>query len=754
MKKLLLLSFLFITLLSTVIFSIAFFPTIYVVIASKNPQMYMDKNVLYKSSKSTILNFFDHWGLKDNVQDIKQFFFPTNLSNTDTNNMGKYKLLKVGDKFSPKNLGLIVNANNHTSTKNMRSFKVTGNSDQSRYYEVEEFDKLPKIKAFKTIKTRNLQTIRLNDGVNVQSSPLYHNENLYFPTRDNGFVSYNLKKNDINFHLRFLSPPARRGFLIVEQEETNQNFIIFHTGNILVKIDAKTGKYDKQFGLGGYLKIGFATSAPKIFNDTLILSINNPSKLIGVNIITGETIWERPLSSNFEGATPWGGQALDNDTGIIYVSTGNPRPPLYGAKRPGENLFANSILAIDALTGKIIWYFQDVIHDLWDFDVASPPSIISLNDEKKILIVPSKRGSLIAVDLNEKRLINNLNYLNAPSSTVPGEITSAVQPLLSSPDNYMSHELKWEDLRKNLDPDEIKRLRKAKLGWFATPELFRDVYLFGLHGGATWPGLAVDKKNKRFYIAVNRMPWRLDMFLQGPNKPHKTTNIFNDKGKDIYKNTCQNCHGPYRNGYYKSKGEERTKYVPSLIGLSFSQDFDELINNNIHPELNLSEYDYLNIKNYFKLLDESLLQKELIDIWYQWSMALDKNSKPITEPPYGFIKSYELPSFKSKWEIPLGGETQVQKNKKVTGQPINGGMAILNGRLMIVTGMPDKVFYGIDLKTGEISFQEALNYSGSAPPYFFQTKEGKTFLAITSTGGKFSGYDNNGDELNLYEVVF
>ena len=167
-----------------------------------------------------------------------------------------------------------------------------------------------------------------------------------------------------------LFQPTKRGILAYSEDDTDYLFLPI-SGKIY-KINADNGKLIKDFGNKGHIK-STSNTAPMIYKESLVV-LSPFGKVESFNKITGKKISEVKIHGerNFSGGLPWGNPAIDEKKGIVYVVAGNPRPALYGVNRPGDNKNSSSIIAIDLESKKINWAFQDVAHDLWDYDISSP----------------------------------------------------------------------------------------------------------------------------------------------------------------------------------------------------------------------------------------------------------------------------------------------------------------------------------------------------------------------------------------------
>ncbi|MEO8309277.1 MAG: PQQ-binding-like beta-propeller repeat protein [Pseudomonadota bacterium] len=216
-----------------------------------------------------------------------------------------------------------------------------------------------------------------------------------------------------------------------------------------------------------------------------------------------------PADSPAGGANAWSRIEVDAKSGIVYVPTGSPSPDYYGGLRPGNNDYANSIVALKAATGEVIWHFQTVHHDLWDYDVASPP-----------LLWPSLKGPAVAVGSKTGHmfLFNRLTGVPlfpieerpVPASDVPGEQASPTQPFPTMPAALVPQQLREEDL-VGFTPADLEACRQTlrslrNEGIFTPPSIRGSVNVPGNIGGLHWGGMAWDSKRRLLIAPVNRLP--------------------------------------------------------------------------------------------------------------------------------------------------------------------------------------------------------------------------------------------------------
>ena len=319
----------------------------------------------------------------------------------------------------------------------------------------------------------------------------------------------------------------------------------------LVSLDAATGTPDPAFGDNGHLDLrkGITerdithlaygpTSAPMVFENLVIVGCSNdeghpgaPGDPRAFDVRTGKEVWRfhtvpRPGEvghdtwepsdawKNRGGANPWGGLTLDSESGVLFCGTGSAGPDFHGAGRRGANLFANCVLALDARTGKRLWHFQTVHHDVWDHDNPCPPVVVTVTkDGKKIPAVAqvTKTGFCYILDRKTGEPLFGVKEVPAPPSNVPGERTHPTQPVPLKPP-ALSYQKFTEEDATDISPEArafvLNELKKYDHGREHLPPSVRGTIVTpGFHGGATWSGASADPATGILYVNTNNTPY-------------------------------------------------------------------------------------------------------------------------------------------------------------------------------------------------------------------------------------------------------
>ncbi len=315
-------------------------------------------------------------------------------------------------------------------------------------------------------------------------------------------------------------------------------------------LDAKTGQPLESFGEKGSIDVekdvdrdmtglSLASTTPGVIHkDVLIIASRTeegprpaaPGHIRAYDIHTGKRRWifhtiPHPGEFGHEtwskdswkyagGANCWGGMSLDEKRGLVFISTGSPTFDFFGGDRVGANLFGNSILCLNALTGKRVWHFQTVHHDVWDYDIPCAPNLMTITHKgRKIDIVAqvSKTGWVYLFERANGKPLYPIEERKVPESDVPGEKTYPTQPFPTAPPPFSRQGISRDDLT-NISPEAAKQVaeqtREFRFGpMFTPPGKVETIFMPGFHGGALWGGASFDPSREWLYVNHNEIPW-------------------------------------------------------------------------------------------------------------------------------------------------------------------------------------------------------------------------------------------------------
>ncbi|WP_339905622.1 c-type cytochrome, partial [uncultured Cyclobacterium sp.] len=395
---------------------------------------------------------------------------------------------------------------------------------------------------------------------------------------------------------------VNRGFF--HYREGDKIRIFMAVGYYLFAIDAQSGELLTEFAEEGKLDLrknlgvdpealSISLSTPGVvFEDLIIIGSAtgegydaSPGHIRAYNAKTGafewifHTIpkegelghdtWNWQEEENYGGANNWGGLSLDEEQGWVYVSTGSPAYDFYGGNRLGENLFGNSILALDAKTGERKWHYQAVTHDIWDYDLPCAATLVdipSTNGVVKALVQPTKMGELILLDRLTGKPLMEMKERNVPPSYVPGEVAHPTQKFNQG--ITVTRQGLDSTMLTNISKEANAYVKEAykkyrNEGLYTPPSLEGTLTFPATRGGMIWGGASYDPNNHMLYVNANEIP----MILQVRNiaeKDGQGGKQSNFPGKNTYLSNCSNCHGADQEGL----GEA----FPSLKGLKERHD--------------------------------------------------------------------------------------------------------------------------------------------------------------------------------------
>ena len=357
----------------------------------------------------------------------------------------------------------------------------------------------------------------------MQANPIVYQGLVYFPTPGNHIVCLDGKNGNEKWRYKAKKGynVAKRGLLIWDDKINNIVRLYFTNDDQLISLNAKTGKPIKSFGKNGVIKIGSSPIPPVIIKNQLIVATFRPSVEV-YNVYTGKLNWKYFLrekresifkTSDFSGGNPWGGISADVQKGIVFLTTGNPKPNFIGNLRPGKNLFANSVVAIDINKKKKLWHFQETCHDIWNHDIPSPPILTTINKNKQridVVVAVTKLGNTLILDRYTGQPIFDYEMRLAPRSKIPGEKTCNYQPSLTLPEPFAKNLFTRNDVSNlnKISRDYILSIvDKSNYGFFEPHELDKYTIQYGENGGAQWTGASVDPYKNIMYVTANNIPY-------------------------------------------------------------------------------------------------------------------------------------------------------------------------------------------------------------------------------------------------------
>ena len=662
---------------------------------------------------------------------------------------------------------------------------------------------------------------------------------MYVMARNNSLVALDATSGRELWIHAGLNGMSRRGFSYWENEDRSDRRIIFALNNTLQAIDAQTGLSILSFGKNGIVDLRqgmdidpdkimrISPSTPgRIFEDLIILGsspgesyLSSPGHIRAFNVITGELAWifhTIPLPGEFGyetwpkdaykyvgGVNCWGEITVDQENGMAFVPLGSPTYDYYGADRKGANLFGNCLLALDARTGKRIWHFQTVHHDMWDYDLVSAPQLITVNHEGKdidAVALATKQGFMFAFERKTGEPLWPIEERPVPPSDVPGEEAWPTQPFPTVLPPFNRQTVTEDDISDIFLSEEEyaawkERIAKAPKGLFTPISTVETIAMPGATGGANWGNSASNPDRGRVYILSQEYP---SFYKLEPRPPAMSASLRRfiatreaiGRGEVVYKKHCQLCHG---------KDLAGTDLGPSLLSIAdrlslpFLQQTVQYGTGRMPAVQHIGENEIADILALLqdrstgssdeKEGEEKAAQSGPVvasggapgedEITYNRSFNRAGRAYPegvevpeqryytgyglgfpyIVKPPWATITAYDMNKGTIMWTQPLGeDEEAVAKGFRNTGVP-NGsqrnGMVITSNGLVFATVTNGRI-YAYDAETGKILWTGRTSMGIGSMPAMYEVG-GRVYLAITATSTLPGGWNLSDEEKNAIQ---
>jgi len=619
----------------------------------------------------------------------------------------------------------------------------------------------------------------------IQCNPLIVDGILYGTTPDLQLVALDAASGELKW--RF--DPAAEGLGrsgvnrgLVWWSDGEDRRILYGNDHFLHAIDAGTGKRIPGFGKGGSVdlkegmgkdisKLSLQSTTPGVvFRDLLIMGMRlgegpapaAPGHIRAYDIRTGRLVWRfntipQPGEPGHEtwppnahqyigGGNVWTGFAVDEARGLVFCPTGSAAFDFWGGNRIGQNLYANCLVALDAATGRRVWHYQFVRHDLWDRDLPAPPNLVTVNrNGRRIDAVAqvTKSGHVFVFNRETGEPLFPIEERAVPPSDLLGESAWPTQPLPTRPAPFARQLFTHAEIT-DISPEAhravLQQFVKARPhAPFMPPSKEGTIILPGFDGGAEWGGAAADPEGV-LYVNCNEMPWILTM-VETRRKDDQPLS----SGEAIYTQICAACHGVDRKG-------NTAQNVPSLLDLKLRMRREDLMALLTTGKGVMPSFAFLTEAQQGLIADYALDATPASDpaapaaaedaigtIPYTmtgYNRWLDPEGRPAIKPPWGTLNAIDLNTGEYLWRVPLGTWPGLEaKTGGSTGAENYGGPVVTAGGLVFIAATRDERIRAFDRATGRELWSAPLPAAGYATPATYMAN-GKQYVVIACGGGK------------------
>jgi len=587
--------------------------------------------------------------------------------------------------------------------------------------------------------------------------------------------------------------PTNRGFNYWESKDRTDRRLIFSVNDNLQEINALTGVTINTFGNDGRVNLreglghdpktidSIQSGTPgRVFENLIILG-SAPGELYGsapgdiraYDVHTGKLVWTfhtipHPGEYGYEtwpkdawrysgGVNAWGEISIDEKRGIGYFPLGSPIYDLYGADRIGQNLFGDSLLALDLRTGKRLWHFQFVHHDLWDYDPTTAPKLLTVQHEGKpvdVVAQPTKFGFLYVFNRVTGEPLWPIEERTVPKTDMPGEQSWPTQPFPTKPAPFARQKFTVDDINPYLDPAEKERLRNILLharneGIFTPPTSTRNqIAVPGENGGANWGSAAGDPETGMLYVRSFDAPTIHQLTETRPVRrfPGETQE---QQGLALYTQNCMPCHGPDRARitFPKEIGPDAFKTTirngkgempPFSEARLTTENLQALMAYLVNPAGGAAapaagqetERRTRRIRERAPVPPPPAGQTRYYGPFGNTLFAT--NGLIAMSPPWSQLTAYDLNQGTIQWKIPLGttpglaakGITDTGSSKFTRNGPV-----VTAGGLIFVGSGPDRMVHAYDKDTGKLLWETELDANPDGIPSVYEVG-GRQYVAF------------------------
>jgi quinoprotein glucose dehydrogenase len=552
-------------------------------------------------------------------------------------------------------------------------------------------------------------------------NPVVVDNVMYVLARDNDLVALDAATGRELWSHPHEGPVTARGINYWQSADGSDRRLLYLNSGMLTALNARTGQTVTTFGKDGRvdLRDGLGAGGWNVA-DVRPLHTSNPGRVIGnlmvvslpaqgagyastpgdvqaYDVVTGKLAWvfhSIPHEGEFgydtwpKGALPtaggvhnWSELTVDEENGIVFVPFGTARYDFFGGNRAGNNLYANSLVAIDARNGKRLWHQQLVHHDLWDYDLPQAPKLLTIRDGRRtrqVVAQATKHGFLFVFDRKSGEPVWPIEERAVPQSDVPGEYTSPTQPFPTKPAPFARQSFTERDINPHLPPAEQEILRQKlrnsrNEGLFTPPSFVGSIGAPGHNGGANWASSAVDPVNGELYIVSKNLPVMLRVEISDEEPSARTVN------------------GPVvtREEAAATLAAAKTRAAaaaPGAVRYSVPYDF----------------------------------------------LRSPTNGMGAMGPPWSELTAYDLNTGEIKWRVPHGGVTGIGDD--VGAHFPRGAPLVTAGGLVFAATAQDRQLRAYDRENGKVLWSYTLPGGSEGIPATYEL-DGRQYLAVPVAAG-------------------
>ncbi|MBV8812777.1 MAG: PQQ-binding-like beta-propeller repeat protein [Acidobacteriaceae bacterium] len=583
---------------------------------------------------------------------------------------------------------------------------------------------------------------------------------------------------------------THRGINYWESPDGTERRLLFACNNMLQAIDARTGKRIVDFGQDGRVDLRYglgrdperltlvqSTTPGKVFGNLLILGSatneeynSGPGDIRAFDVRTGKLVWTfhtipHPGEYGYNtwpagtwrtagGANAWSELTLDQARGIVFVPTASPKYNFYGANRTGANLFGDCLLALDARTGRRLWHFQMVHHDIWDYDNATAPKLLTVTHNGAnvdVVVQVNKEGFVWVFERETGKPLWPIEERKVPRSDMPGEETWPTQPFPLHPPPFARQSFTEKDLNPYIsDPHEreqlLESIRHARNdGMFTPPDTRDTIEMPGNNGGANVGGAAVDPHTGRLFVVSKDLPAMLKLQLSEQLRL-PASGSSEDKGYAVFVSSCELCHGTDRKG--------RPPAIPSLVAVTRKFNAGQISSIVQHGKGQMPAFPQLTqdeIHNLLSYLDHPEKARPPKDaaahstgqattgppssLQYKtpFGFMFTSTGLPAILPPWTTLTAYDLNRGTIEWQVPLGEVPELAaKGIHNTGSHFPKVGPVVTAGGLIFAGTRDRKIRALDTRDGNVLWEAELKAGLEGMPAIYEL-DGHEYIAVCAS---------------------